>query len=158
MADDPVVELQCALVLGDSRRLGLEAGNDVVAVFLGADGVGEVAPATMVDLERPGDPEQLVKAVDFFCDGGVFERGVENVDRLVWTWHVRAILPLDVTAPRWLPKREEGNVGAARARRSDLVGQLSKICEGGAQVKACRAVGHWAHLIGTAGGSIAPAR
>jgi hypothetical protein len=55
-----------------------------------------------------------MKAIELLVDGAVFERGVEDVDRLVWTWHVLAILPLDVAAPRWLPARGEGKLLARR--------------------------------------------
>ena len=46
----------------------------------------------------------LMEAIELLGDGVVFERRVEDIDRLVWTWHVLAILPLVVTAPRWLPE------------------------------------------------------
>ena len=51
-----------------------------------------------------------MKAIELLGDGGVFERRVEDVDRLVWTWHVLAILPLVVAAPRWLPEQGEGKL------------------------------------------------
>src|SRR6478672_12713814 len=112
VAHDAVIQLERALVLRDARRLGIEAGDDVVAVFLGADGVRELTAAPVVHLHGPGSSEELVESIDLFGHGGVFERGVEDVDRLVWTWHVLAILPLDVSAPRWLPERGEGKWSA----------------------------------------------
>jgi hypothetical protein len=50
-----------------------------------------------------------VKPAEPIVDGGVFELRIEDVDRLILTRHAWAILPLVVTAPRWLPKREEGD-------------------------------------------------
>src|SRR5690349_8033667 len=82
-------------VLGNARGLGLEPGDDVVAVLLGADGVRELTASPVIHLDVPGGSEELVEAIDLFGHGGVFERGVEDIDRLVWTWHVLAILPLD---------------------------------------------------------------
>ena len=62
----------------------------------------------MIDLEIPRRSEEAVKAAELFGDGGVFERRVEDVDRLILARHALAILPLVVTAPRWLPEQEEG--------------------------------------------------
>ena len=105
-----VVELERALVLGNPAGLGVEARDDVVAVLARPDRVRELAAAPVIDLHLAGRAEELVKAVELFGDGGVFERRVEDVDRLVWTWHVLAILPLVVAAPRWLPERGEGKL------------------------------------------------
>jgi hypothetical protein len=61
-------------------------------------------------MEIPWSAEEAVKAAELFGDGGVFQCGIEDVDRLVLASHAMAILPLVVTAPRWLPEQEEGNV------------------------------------------------
>ena len=42
VADDAVVELEGALVLGQGGGLGRELGDDVVAVVAWTDGVGEL--------------------------------------------------------------------------------------------------------------------
>ena len=110
VADHSAVELERALVLGDPGGLGIEARNDVVAVLTWADGVGQLAPAPVIDLHLPGRAEELMEAIELLGDGGVFERRVEDIDRLVWTWHVLAILPLVVAAPRWLPEQGEGKL------------------------------------------------
>src|SRR4051812_35310364 len=119
VANHAVVQLDRALVLGKPGGLGVEARDDVVAVLLATDRVRQLAPAPVIDLHLPGGPEQVVEAGELLVDGGVFERRVEDIDRLVWTWHVLAILPLDVSAPRWLPKREEGNEARRRPAEGD---------------------------------------
>jgi len=48
-----------------------------------------------------------VEACDFVVDGGVFESGIEDVDRLVSAGHWQSSF-WSLTASRWLPKREEG--------------------------------------------------
>jgi hypothetical protein len=45
MADHAVIETDRALVFGNPGGLRLEAGDDVVAVLLGADGVGQLTDA-----------------------------------------------------------------------------------------------------------------
>src|SRR2546423_4120430 len=98
IANDAVVELECALVLGERRRLGSEFGDDVIAVVFRADGVGELSTSPMGDFRLCGCMEQSVEAVDFVCDGGVFESRVEDVHRLVCARH-SAILLLVVICP-----------------------------------------------------------
>jgi hypothetical protein len=77
----------------------------------------------VIDLQLTGRAEELVEAAELLIDGRVLECGIEDVDRLVWTWHVLAILPMDVTAPRWLPKQEEGMRADAVCRRWPVVGR-----------------------------------
>src|SRR5215210_2012767 len=73
VADDSVIELERALVLGQGGGLGRELGDDVIAVLAGTDGVGELAPSPMRDLGLLLGAEHSVKARDFVVDGGVFE-------------------------------------------------------------------------------------
>ena len=114
VANDAVVELESSLVLRERSGLGREFGDDIVAVVLGADGVGELAPAPMRDLRLLRSVQESVEAVDFVSDGGVFERRIEDVDRLVCARH-SAILLLVVTASRRLPMQEEGVKAAIAA-------------------------------------------
>src|SRR5262249_1880148 len=103
-------ELDRPFVLGQRGGVGAEARDGVVAGFAPADGIRELAAAPVIHLQIPWCAEQAVKAAKLFGDGGVFQRGIEDVDRLVLARHAMAILPLVVTAPRWLPEQEEGNV------------------------------------------------
>src|SRR5204863_6084085 len=65
--------------------LGVEAGDHIVARFARADLVGELATAPMIELDLLRGAQEPVVAVEPFLDGGVFERGVEDVYRLVFT-------------------------------------------------------------------------
>src|SRR5947208_12626759 len=113
MAQNPVVELDGALVLWKDVGLHPEAGDDVVAAFTALYWEGELATAPVVHLHIRGVAEEGVKSAEPIIDGGIFELGIEDVHRLILTRHAWAILPLVVTAPRWLPKREEGKCGPA---------------------------------------------
>src|SRR6185503_11800524 len=57
VTNDAFVELERALVFRQNRRLRCEARDYVVAVFLGADGVGELAPSPMARLRLLGAAE-----------------------------------------------------------------------------------------------------
>jgi len=77
------------------------------------------------DSSQVDDPGQYDDVTDY-GDGGGFERRIEDVDRLILARHALAILPLVVTAPRWLPEQEEGNLfcGAPKvldARQQPLI-------------------------------------
>ena len=106
---------------GSVGGLGAEARDDVVAGLAAADGVRELAASPVVHLEIPRRSEEAVKAAELVGDGGVFERRVEDVDRLVLARHALAILPLVVTAPRWLPEQEEGKCFVWPVRRPSRV-------------------------------------
>jgi hypothetical protein len=58
-----------------------------------------------------------VKAAELVVDRGVLECRIEDVDSLILTRHALAILPLVVSAPRWLPEWGEGKFWC-RAYRS----------------------------------------
>src|SRR6266542_2433343 len=88
VADDAVIELERSLVLGKHCRLGVKAGDDVVAVLARANGVGELAPSPMRHFRLRGGAEQSIEAVDLVGYGGVFEGGVEDVYRLVCASHL----------------------------------------------------------------------
>src|SRR4029078_11685060 len=64
VANDAVIELERALVLGERRGLGGEFGDDILAVLLPTDGVGELSATPMGDLGLLFCREQSVKAVD----------------------------------------------------------------------------------------------
>ena len=64
-----------------------------------------------------GTAEQPVKARELLLDGGVFERGVEDVDRLVSSRHGSAILPLVVVRPPLVAG--SGRRGCARGAGGD---------------------------------------
>ena len=99
---------------GSVVGVGAEPRDDVVAGLASADRVGELAAAPVIDLEIARISEEAVESAELVVDGGVFERRVEDVDRLILASHALAILPLVVTAPRWLPEQEEGNVVCRR--------------------------------------------
>ena len=73
VADDSVVELERALVLGKGGGLGRKLGDDVIAILPGTDGVGELAPSLMRNLGLLFGAEHSVEARDLVVDGGVFE-------------------------------------------------------------------------------------
>ena len=108
VSNDAFVELDGALVLGERGGLGAEARDDVVAGLTPADRVRELAASPVVELKVGRISEQAVKSTELVGDGGVFERGIEDVDRLILARHAWAILPLVWTAPRWLPEQGEG--------------------------------------------------
>ena len=99
VANDAVVELDRALVLGQRGGVGAEARDDVVAGLAAADRVGELAASPVIHVEIARVAEQAVKAAELVVDGGVFERRVEDIDRLILTRHALAILPLVVDRP-----------------------------------------------------------
>src|SRR5262249_16778049 len=72
--------------------------------------IGKLPTTPMVELEISRRAEQAVQAAELIGDGGVLDARIEDVDRLVLARHALAILPLVVTAPRWLPEREEGKL------------------------------------------------
>ena len=84
---------------GSVVGVGAEARDDVVAGLAAADRVGELAPAPVIQLQVARVAEQAVQAAELLVDGGVFERRVEDVDRLILARHALAILPLVVSRP-----------------------------------------------------------
>src|SRR5439155_10133985 len=98
MTNDAVVQLDGALVLRKRGRLRTEACDDVIAGFAPADGIGELATPPVIQLQISGITQKIVEAAELLVDGGVFERRVEDVDRLVLARHASAILPLVVSA------------------------------------------------------------
>ena len=119
----PSSSLMARSYSGSVGGVGAEASDDVVAGFAASDGVRELAASPVIELEIPRSSEEAVKAAQLVGDGGVFERRVEDVDRLILARHASAILPLVVTAPRWLPEQGEGKcflwVDAVSSRRPD---------------------------------------
>jgi hypothetical protein len=84
VAQDALVELERALELGEHLHVGqVELGDDVVAVLAALDRVRQGAAAPVLDADVAGGAQQPVVAGDLVVDGGVFERTVEDVDRLV---------------------------------------------------------------------------
>ena len=61
VADDAVVELDRALVLGQRGGVGAEASDDVVAGLAAADRVRELATSPVIDLEIARVAEEAVK-------------------------------------------------------------------------------------------------
>jgi hypothetical protein len=104
-----LVEAQRALVLGERRGLGLEARDDVVAVLATSDRVGELTTPPVIDGDLAGGVEEPVKAVELLLDGGVFERRIEDVHRLILARHVESSL-WSGAAPRPCPTRGGGCV------------------------------------------------
>ena len=84
---------------GSVGGVGAEARDDVVAGLAAADRVRELAASPVIDLEVARSAEQAVEAAELVVDGGVFERRVEDVDRLILASHALAILPLVVVRP-----------------------------------------------------------
>src|SRR5205085_5120084 len=105
----PVVDLDRSLVLGKHLGLDAKACDDVIAALAALDGKCELAAAPVIHLDVLGATEEGVEPTEPIVDGVVFELRVEDIHRLILTRHAWAILPLVVTAPRWLPKREEGD-------------------------------------------------
>ena len=99
VAHDAIVELERTLVLGQRLGIGVEVGDDVVAVFARSDGIRELAASPVVGLDLAVGVEQPVISGQLVVDGGVFECRVEDVHRLVYARHVSAILPLVVVRP-----------------------------------------------------------
>src|SRR6185503_7787087 len=130
VANNPIVELEGSLVLGESGGLGGELGDDVVAVFLGANGVGELAPSPMGDFRLLRGVQESVEAADFFVDGGVFESRIEDVDRLVCARHSAILLlglirlPLVAEAGGRCEGRNTGRCENAKASRKGSLIQL----------------------------------
>src|SRR5689334_13509153 len=116
MTDDAVIELDGSLVFRKRGRVGREASDGVVAGFAAADRVRELAASPVIDLEVSRISEQAVKSAQLVVDGGVLERRIEDVDRLILARHALAILPLVVAAPRWLPEWGEGKFFRRRHR------------------------------------------
>src|SRR5205085_5061716 len=112
-----VVELDRALVLGQDVGLDAEPGDNVIAALAALDGKCKLATAPMIHLQVLGFSEEGVKPAEPIGDRGVLELRIEDVNRLILTRHAWAILPLVVTAPRWLPKCEEGKCVAGREMR-----------------------------------------
>src|SRR4051812_24196218 len=112
MADDAFVQLDGALVFGKRGGISGEARDGVVAGIAASDLVRELAAAPVVDVQVAGVAEQRVELAQLVVDGRIFERGVEDVGRLILTRHALAILPLVWNAPRWLPERGESECGA----------------------------------------------
>src|SRR4051812_32302293 len=83
IANDAFVELDGALVLGQRGRFGAEARDDVVAGFAASDLISELATAPVRELHVGGFAEQSVEAVELVGNGGVFERRVEDIHRLI---------------------------------------------------------------------------
>src|SRR5687767_6304713 len=81
VANDSVVELERALVLGKGLRVSVEASNDVVAVLARADRVGELATSPVVRGNLARGVQQPVESGQLVVDGGVFEGRVEDVHR-----------------------------------------------------------------------------
>src|SRR5262245_17908851 len=108
VTNDAIIQLDRAFVLGERTGVGAEAGDDVITRLAASDRVGKLPSAPVVELKVFRVADQTVEAAELLIDGGVLERRVEDIDRLVLTRHALAILPLVVTAPRWLPEREEG--------------------------------------------------
>jgi len=94
VTDDTVIELDGSLVFGQRRRLGAEPRDHVVAGLATPDGVRELASSPVIELEIAWISEEAVKSAEFVVDGGVFQRRVEDVDRLILANHAWAILPL----------------------------------------------------------------
>ena len=104
---DAVVELEGALVLGEHVRIDGKPRDGVVAVLAEADAVGELAPPPVIDLDLLAvQAKQAVEAVELLIDGGIIEGGVEDVDRLVFARHGRAILPVVVAPPADCGRRD----------------------------------------------------
>src|SRR5689334_8660361 len=108
MTDDAVIELDRTLIFGERGGIGGEASNGVVAGLAAADGVRKLATAPVIHLEVSRISEKAVEAAELVVDGRVFECRIEDVDGLILTRHALAILPLVVSAPRWLPEWGEG--------------------------------------------------
>ena len=89
MADDAVVELDRALVLGQRLSRRFELGDDVVAGFVVVDGVGQRTLAPMVARWCVGCRlgQEGVKLVQALRNRGLVEGGIEDIDRLVLTCH-----------------------------------------------------------------------
>ena len=85
---DAVVELERALELGQHFRVDAEVRDDVVAVLLGADRIGELTTPPVIDGEVFGGAEQTVKPSQLVADGGVLECRIEEIHRLVCARHV----------------------------------------------------------------------
>src|SRR5438067_1945111 len=99
IAEHAFVELDGALVLRQRGRFGAEAGDNVVTRFAASDLVSELATAPVGELHVGRFAEQSVEAVELVGDGGVFERGVEDIHRLILACHAVAILPLVYPPP-----------------------------------------------------------
>src|SRR5690606_38950615 len=85
VADHAFVELERALELRQDLPLRGEAGDDVIAGFLVLDLVGELAATPVVQGGGRSETEQAVVLLDLLGNGGVFECGIEDVHRLVFT-------------------------------------------------------------------------
>src|SRR6185295_5395323 len=92
VAHDAVVELEGALEFRKRLAVRGEARDDVIALLLAADGICQLAPAPMVDLQIGGSAEKGMKTLEAFVDGGIFECRVEDVHRLVLPRHGRTSL------------------------------------------------------------------
>src|SRR5258708_9244246 len=117
VANDPIVKLECALVFGKRGRLGAEARDDVIASVAAADLVRELAATPVRELDVGRLAEQSVKAVELVGNGGIFERGVEDIHRLILACHAVAILPFVYRLPKvadpggeWLSSARLANV------------------------------------------------
>src|SRR5512133_2962658 len=64
VANDAVVELDGALVFRERGGVGAEAGDDVVAGLASSDGIGELAPSPVIELEIAGISEKAVKPAE----------------------------------------------------------------------------------------------
>src|SRR5262249_55534555 len=87
VANDSIVESERALELRQRCRIDGETGDNVIPGLAGSDRVGELAATPMVDFDLAFRMQQSVQAGELLGYGGVFERGIEDVDRLVFTWH-----------------------------------------------------------------------
>src|SRR2546428_8293785 len=104
----PLVELHDALVIGEELRRRLELRHDVVARVLGLDCVGESALAPVGDVRDRALAvlgQEGVEFLELFVDRGIFQRAVEDVDRLVATRHDTSLW--SSTKRRW-SRPEEG--------------------------------------------------
>ena len=119
VADHGIIELERALELGEDLALDAEARDDVVAGVLRPDLVGELASTPVVELDLILGAEEGVMLAQLLSDGGVFERGVEDVDRLILAGHDRQSSLWSRSAPRWLPEAGGGEWGARRPAAPD---------------------------------------
>src|SRR5512140_715445 len=88
IANDALIELQCALVLRKRGGFGLEVRDRVVTRLATADGIRQLALSPVLDGNVAG-AEQRVYARECVIDGGLFECGIGDVHHLVLARHVR---------------------------------------------------------------------
>ena len=87
IAHQTVVELECALELGKDFGVAMKADQHVVTGFAAANLVGQLATPPLLDGDLFRRVEERVVTRNLFLDGGIFERGVEDVHRLVLSRH-----------------------------------------------------------------------